>query len=355
MRETRDLQTPARRIEDGPARTGGFAARIRAAGRRKVEWRGALALVSAGLIVSTGSPVTPPSIADAIETASGNIAENLAGPHLGFDTFAYPGDNAMRAWLAADKPYKWVGYYLSAPCHTDDTWEGKRETLTRMGWGMAVIYVGQQTWGKTPGKKVAVTRYVTKRVRQVRTRNGKRVVRHVRKRVPVRVMVTPRASRGATCSTQFVSAARGTVDANDAINKTKAEGFAPGTAIFLDIERMDFVPKAMRDYYRAWTARVLEDGQFRPAYYAHSFNAKMIYNDVKQVLVASGISADPSFWIASGNGFAEDKDPTEVGHSFAQAWQGVLDVVETHNGVRLPIDISVSNAPSPSEDYSDGE
>jgi hypothetical protein len=224
-----------------------------------------------------------------------------------------------------------------------------------MGWGMAVIYVGQQTWGRTPGQKITVTRYTTKRVRQVKTRNGRRVVRYAIKRVPVRVLVTPRASPGSSCSTQFVGASRGTADANDAIAKTAAEGFARGTVIFLDIERMDAVPRAMRDYYNAWTKRVLEDGRFRPAYYAHSFNADLIYNDVKQVLAGAGISADPPFWIASARGFSTDKAPSDVGHAFAQVWQGIIDVVETHNGVRLPIDVNVAQLPSPSEDYPAGE
>ena len=324
---------------------------------QRIDWRSGLAVLTAGLIVSTGSPIETPSLGDAVENASTRLVENLTeeGPHLGFDTFAYPGEEAMRAWLTADKPYRWVGYYLPAPCHQDDSWEGKRPVLAGMGWGMAVIYVGQQTWGRTPGQKVAVTRYVTKRVRQVRTRNGRRVVRYVRKRVPVRVMVVPRASRGSSCSTQFVSAARGTADANDAIAKTSAEGFAKGTSIFLDLERMDHVPKAMRDYYRAWTKRVLEDGRYRPAYYAHSFNANLIYGDVKEVLLAAGVTTDPPFWIASARGFATDKNPTEVGHSFAQVWQGMLDIVETHNGVRLPIDVNVAQFPSPSEDYPIGE
>ncbi len=323
----------------------------------KVDVRSILAVLSAAVIVGSGAPlVGAPSIGDAVADASATIADNLSeGPHLGFDTFSYPGDDAMRAWLTADKPYRWVGYYLSAPCHNDDSWVGKRETLSNMGWGMAVIYVGQQTWGRTPGQKVAVTRYITKRVKQVKTRNGRRVVRYVNKRVPVRVLVVPRASKGASCSTQFVSAARGTADANDAIAKTAAEGFARGTVIFLDIERMESVPPAMRDYYRAWTQRVLDDGRFRPAYYAHSFNANLIYRDVKEVLATAGLSADPPFWIASERGFSIDKAPEEVGHAFAQVWQGVLDVVETHNGVRLPIDVNVGRLPSPSENYPAGE
>ncbi|HEY1953353.1 MAG TPA: glycoside hydrolase domain-containing protein, partial [Gemmatimonadaceae bacterium] len=324
----------------------------------KIEWRSVLALLTAGIIVSTGSPLETPSIGDAVTNASTTIAADLTGdgPHLGFDTFAYPGDDAMRAWLTADKPYRWVGYYLSAPCHQDSSWEGKRATLSNMGWGMAVIYVGQQTWGRTPGQRVAVTRYVMKRVRELKTRNGRRVARYVTKKVPVTVMVVPRASRGSSCSTQLVGAARGVADADDAIAKAAAEGFASGTSIFLDIERMDYVPSAMRDYYQAWTRRVVEDGRFRPAYYAHSFNADLIYSDVKRQLVSAGVTTDPPFWIASARGFATDKDPTEVGHAFAQVWQGLLDVVETHNGVRLPIDVNVAQLPSPSDAYSrDGE
>jgi hypothetical protein len=329
----------------------------------KIDWRSILALVTAGLIVSTRLPIATPSLGDSVATASAHIAQNLTpaiskptdGPHLGFDTFAYPGDNAMRAWSTADKPYRWVGYYLPAPCHSDSSWEGKRATLSNMGWGMAVIYVGQQTWGKTPGQRIAVTRYTTQRVRQVRTRNGRRVVSYINKRIPVRVLVAPRASGGSDCSAQFVGAARGNADANDAIAKTATEGFANGSVIFLDIERMDTVPQAMREYYQAWTKRVLEDGRFRPAYYTHNFNADLIYRDVKQVLAAAGVSSDPPFWIASASGFATDKAPSEVGHAFAQVWQGLIDVVETHNGVRLPIDVNVAELPSPSENYPAGE
>ena len=318
----------------------------------KIDWRSILALCTAGLVMSAGKPLATPSIGLAVASATQQIADDLsdAGPHLGFDTFAYPGDDAMKAWLTADKPYSWVGYYLPAPCHNDDSWEGKRGTLANMGWGMAVIYVGQQTWGRTPGQKIAVTRYVAKRVRTTaKLKSGKRIVRYVNKRVPVRVLVAPRASQGASCSSQLVSASRGAADAKDAIDKTATEGFASGTVIFLDIERMESVPRAMRDYYRAWTEQVLADGRFRPGYYAHTYNADLIYRDVKQVFAAAGISSDPPFWIAKARGFAPDKDPTDVGHSFAQVWQGVLDVVETHNGVRLPIDVNVAMLPSPSE------
>ena len=102
-------------------------------------------------------------LADPLSVATGDIAAAVqavssaaAGRHLGFDTSKYPGDEAMKAWRE-DGSYEWVGYYLPAPCHRDTTWSGKREALAAEGWGLAVVYVGQQTWGKTPGKAEVVT------------------------------------------------------------------------------------------------------------------------------------------------------------------------------------------------------
>ena len=117
---------------------------------------------------------------------------------------------------------------------------------------------------------------------------------------------------------------------------------------FLDIEHMATVPNAMRDYYRAWTARVLEDGRFRPAYYAHTRNARQIYDDVRALLDERGVSADPPFWIGGGSNFGRDRAPTDVGHEFAAVWQGVLDTWERHASHRLAIDVNVAAVPSPS-------
>ena len=41
--------------------------------------------------------------------------------------------------------------------------------------------------------------------------------------------------------------------------------------------------------------------------------------------------------------------PTIVGHEFAGMWQGVIDVVREVADVAIPIDINVSNWPSPSD------
>jgi hypothetical protein len=284
------------------------------------------------------------------------------GRHLGFDTYAYPGDDVMRAWRRENTPYEWVGYYLPAPCHSGRTWVGKREQLSNMGWGMAVIYVGQQTWDRTPTgyethyRTAKRTKYVSKRVKTSVVRNGKRVTRYVTKKVPVRttvrlpvkVRVDPVKRDIHDCNAQLVNQTRGTMEAKDAIRRTEAEGFPRGSVIFLDIEYMKATPRKMREYYTAWTAHVLADGRYRPGFYAHTHNAALIYKDVKAAYASAGRTDEPPFWIAGGSDFSPDKAPHEVGHSFAAVWQGLLDVVEEWNGHRLPIDVNVAHVPNPS-------
>lgn len=248
------------------------------------------------------------------------VANEVAeGKHLGFDTNEYPGDDVMRAWKQApDAPYSWVGFYLPAPCHTDRSWSGKRDVLQEMGWGLAVVYVGQQTWGRTP-----------------------------RPQSPERIGALQR--RGVSCSADFLTAAEGVVEADDAIARTEREGFAHGTVVFLDIERMERIPPAMRAYYGAWVSRMLEDGRYLPGIYAHKHNAEVIHADVKARFEAAGMRDEPRFWIASARDFDPSKPPTAVGHEFAGVWQGVLDVMRSVADVPLPIDINVSAWPSPSE------
>lgn len=256
------------------------------------------------------------SVSDMVGTVSeGSSSMKLdeatsRGPYLGFDTSIYPGDDAMRSWRD-HAGYDWVGYYLPAPCHKDGSWQGKRATLDAMGWGVAVVYVGQQTWGRTPRA------------------NG---------RVP----------RGSTCNANLVNARRGRIDADDAIARARAEGFPEGTAIFLDIEHMSAVPDAMRDYYVAWTERMLDDGRYRPAYYAHTRNAPVVYADIRALIDSRGLESDPPFWIAGGANFGRDRSPEDVGHDFAAVWQGELDTWERHAMVKLPIDVNVASVPSPS-------
>jgi len=246
--------------------------------------------------------------------------EAEAGKFLGFDTYSYPGDEKMQAWKnAPNAPYHWVGYYLpEAPCNQGTSWSGKRQTLTEMGWGTAVVYVGQQTWNRTP-----------------------------RPLSPRQLAALKR--EGETCSSDFLNADRGAREGLDAIQKTAAEGFAKGSVIFLDIERTEKMPARMRDYYKAWVATILTDGRYRPGIYVHSHNAQTVYDDVKAMFLAAGVQEEPRFWIASARDFSPDKAPTEVGHDFAGMWQGMIDVVRRVANIALPIDINVSNWRSPSD------
>jgi len=313
--------------------------------------RNAIFIAVAGFSAIGGAfLLSRPSVGDsAMQIAEGpakamtNAVENIASAatgesYVGFDTNTYPGDNAMDAWRRSGQ-YEWVGYYLpAAPCHKETSWAGKRQRLVEAGWGLAVVYVGQQTWGKalTPAKSPKAT---TSKKSKSKTPASRGMSRK---------SATPVAKPGETCSVSFVNGGRGAVDAADAIARTEREGFEKGTVIFLDIERMETIPPLMRDYYREWTKTVLADGRYRPGYYAHTHNAQAIYTDIRELFSAAGIKGEPPFWIAGSSDFDTEKHPTDVGHSFAAVWQGLLDVVRTHNGVKLPVDISVSAVPSPS-------
>ena len=240
------------------------------------------------------------------------------GRYVGFDTHTYPGTAVMRTWKdTPGSPYKWVGFYLPSPCHADKSWSGKRDTLQEMGWGLAVVYVGQQTWGKTP-RPLSLARLEALRKRS-------------------------------SCSANLVTALEGTRNAEEAVARATVEGFPKGATIFLDLERMEKVPKAMREYYRAWTAGMLKDGTYRPGFYAHHHNAQMVFDDVTELFLAVGDTTPPRMWIAGGKGFDEGRAPQDVGFVFAGVWQGVIDVARSVAEVRLPVDINVASWASPSE------
>ncbi|MDB4885030.1 MAG: hypothetical protein JWN79_468 [Gemmatimonadetes bacterium] len=288
-------------------------------------------IATTALAIGCGKASTEPS---AVANAAASVAqvaaavtgqdaplanEQLDGKHLGFDTHTYPGDRTMRAWKEAPgAPYRWVGYYLPSPCHKDASWTGKRQLLTDMGWGLAVIYVGQQTWGRTPKPLSAK-------------------------------QAAALAKSKATCNADFISADRGTADGNDAIAVTLREGFAPKSVIFLDIERMEKMPSVMRDYYRAWARRVLQDGRYLPGVYVHAWNAQVVHDDLKAEFAAAGVTDAPRIWIASGRGFDEGKAPQDVGFTFAGVWQGLIDVGRAVANIKLPVDVNVSTWTSPSD------
>jgi hypothetical protein len=247
----------------------------------------------------------------------------------GFDTYYYPGDPAMRAWREAS-PYSWVGYYLPAPCHRETSWQGRRAALQAMGWEIAVLFVGQQTW---EGQAQVVAPTDSTRADSTR---------------PDSVGVAAAAAAPA-CAPSQLTAERGAADAAAAVAAAAADGFPPGTTIYLDVERMETVPAAMRAYYRAWTRGVAADGRYRVGIYAHARNAEEILRDVRAEIAEAGRTTGPEFWIANTAGFDFlTAVPSGSGHPFATVWQGRLDVQETWGGVPLRIDVNVSTTPTPS-------
>ncbi len=291
----------------------------------------ALAIVAAGFACRDAptSPGTKAALADVAakvaQTAavvsgqeSPEATEEEQGTFVGFDTHTYPGDRVMHMWKnAPGSPYSWVGYYLPSPCHADKSWTGKRDTLQKMGWGIAIVYVGQQTWRRTPRKLTSAQRAAIR--------------------------------RKTSCSADLVSADEGTLNADDATARTSAEGFAPGSVVFLDLERMEQIPPAMRDYYRAWVERMIANGKYRPGIYTHQHNADQVFADVREVFKAHGDTETPRFWVAGGKGFDEGRAPQDVGFAFAGVWQGVIDVARSVANVKLPVDVNVASWASPSE------
>ena len=248
----------------------------------------------------------------------------------------------MSAWLRPSSPYEWVGYYLQAPCHRDPSWMGKRGVLTSMGWGLAVLYVGQQTFDGVPNVQLppALDRRIPWPVDSLpRARAG--------------IMVPPAESEQqsgvVTCSRTLLTTEQGITDAIDAVTRTASEGFGNGTVIYLDIEHMNVIPVSMEAYYRAWVQQVLADGRFKPGIYVHKDNAESVYAGVTRAYSDIGARGSAMFWVTSPTGFSLDKDPREVGFSFASVWQGVYEVTQTWNGATVNIDVNVAATASPSD------
>lgn len=252
----------------------------------------------------TSPPITPPEPPGA-----------LTPSYAGFDIGVYPGDAALTAWKYPASPYRWVGYYLASSCHRDVTFAGKRATIESLGWGIAAIYVGQQDWANMSVAPAGATANVA-------------------------------SQQLAVCSASLLSSDQGAAEAKDAANQMRAEGFPDGSTVFLDVEHVTSISQALLDYYRAWIAGVLADGHFKPAVYAAKSNASAFYD--QSIVDLHGTRYTPPFWIAGTGGFTTSSRPTDVGLTFAQLWQGLLDVKQTYNGVTLSIDADVSSKLSPS-------
>jgi hypothetical protein len=216
----------------------------------------------------------------------------------GFDTSVYPGDPNMTVWKNSS-PYKFVAYYLAAPCHSKFSLMGRRATLVGMGWNLLPVYVGQQAAGVSP------------------------------------------------CKSNILTAAQGAIDGSDAGAKMGSEGFPAGSFVYLDVERVDVFSPELAAYVTAWFSAL--PGNCSPGVYCHKHNA----DDVRKAVLAGLANppvVQPRFWIVGGvtsQFHVETSKPTDVGVTFANIWQCPVSVQKTLGGVKINIDEDVAQWADP--------
>jgi hypothetical protein len=142
----------------------------------------------------------------------------------GFDAKLYPGSDVL-GWLSQNTNLEWCGYYLApTPSHQDRSWMGKLAGLQADGWGVAPVFVGEQ--------------------------------------------VIPPGSL-------HPSAAKGAQDGADAASLMTSEGFAPGAAVYLDLENGEPFPQSLQEYTQAW-CQAVENAGFQPGVYcSHNLAAQV--------------------------------------------------------------------------------
>lgn len=148
----------------------------------------------------------------AVVPASRAVADEN-GPYLGFDRNIYPGDDALPILR---KTFAYAGFWVGPPPGEKfNTWKGKRELMRALGFGFAVLYSAR---AQNEVKKDAVAKQ------------------------------------------------KGVLDAKNAAAGAKAEGFAPNTVIFLDIEDGGRLTPTFHTYLRAWVDE-LRRAEYRPGVY----------------------------------------------------------------------------------------
>jgi Domain of unknown function (DUF1906) len=165
-------------------------------------------------VSASDSVMTSAETTDAA-AAAGSRANALPekGPFLGFDRNTYPGDDALPILR---KTFAFSGFWLGPPPGEKiNTWKGKRELMKSLGFGFAALYSARP---QNEVKKDAAAKQ------------------------------------------------KAVIDAKNAAAGAKAEGFAPNTVIFLDIEDGGRLSPTFHTYLRAWADELSRAG-YRPGVY----------------------------------------------------------------------------------------
>ena len=160
---------------------------------------------------AAGQVVASNSAGGASEKAGASASDKA--PFLGFDRNIYPGDDAMPILR---KTFAYSGFWLGPPPGEKiNTWKGKRELMKSLGFGFAALYSARP---QNEVKKDAAAKQ------------------------------------------------KAVIDAKAAAGGAKAEGFAPNTVIFLDIEDGGRLTPTFHTYLRAWADELSRAG-YRPGVY----------------------------------------------------------------------------------------
>jgi len=209
----------------------------------------------------------------------------------GMDCSRYPGDAVMED-LPKSTNLVWCGFYLGpAPSHPDPSWMDRRNFLSKQGWGLAPIYVGQQETG--PGS-------------------------------------------------HNVTAKQGELDAADACFLAKAAGFPTSSVIYLDIEAGGPISNACKAYLSAW-ADYVKALDFTPGVYCSYTSIESIeaLNLDLKIWAFKVKNADVS--VKKATPFKDDDPDTDADLESVVAWQWAQNCkIDTVSG-QLQVDLDTAS------------
>ena len=215
----------------------------------------------------------------------------------GFDRSEFPG-RAEMGWLRQNTNMTWCGSYLGpAPSHDGTSWMGNRAALAGQGWGIAPVYVGQQVTG--PGSHNS-------------------------------------------------SLATGQADGDDAARLMSGEGFAAGSAVYLDLENGKPFVSAQQDYVAAWVDAVKMAG-FQPGVYcSHTFADQVHALRSSARIWAFNVPTTQAHPVPGAN--FPDPHPAGSGYTGAFMWQLGQACQITLPGAplsKLQVDLDFAVVPDP--------
>lgn len=215
--------------------------------------------------------------------------------HAGFDASGYPNDEVM-AELKRSTNFEWCGFYLApAPSHPDAGWMTKRALLLTQGWGLAPIFVGQQTTG--PGSRV-------------------------------------------------VTATRGTEDGTSAVQLMLHAGFPSGSFVYLDLENGPPFGTAQQGYVGAWVDAVIAAGFSAGVYCSFLFAGAVAKLRPQARIWAFHVRTVAAHAVAGSS--YPTPGPSTSGFSGASIWQHDDSAEILVGGKRLLVDLDSAAMADPS-------